>query len=174
MSTSGPHEALLRDEARTVVSALHMQHWTGLVRLAVLTMGDRQAAEDVVQEAFATLYRQWPLKEEGVELGYLRAAVLYRSRSVLRRRRVARMYTPPYQAPKASAESDVVLSEERGEVQRALQGLPARTREVLVLRFYLDLPFGEIAALLGIREASARSTASRRLVMLTNRLKGLR
>ncbi|GAA0589613.1 sigma-70 family RNA polymerase sigma factor [Kribbella sandramycini] len=174
VSISGPRRALARDQAQTVVSALYEQHWAGLVRLAVLVMDDRQAAEDVVQEAFANLYRNWPLRESDAALGYLRTAVLNRSRSVLRRRRIARLYIPPHEAPNASAESDAVLGDERLQVQRALQALPTRTRQVLVLRYYLDLPFAEIAQLLGIGESSARSSATRGLATLTDRLKELR
>jgi RNA polymerase sigma-70 factor (sigma-E family) len=160
--------------AQAAVSTLYQQHWAGLVRLAVLMVDDRQAAEDVVQEAFAELYRRWPLRGSDAALPYLRTAVVNRSRSVLRRRKVARLYIPPHQAPNASAESAAVLSEERSEVQQALQGLPRRTREVLVLRYYLDLSFAEIAQILGISESSARATSSRGLAVLTERLKELR
>ncbi|WP_166658459.1 SigE family RNA polymerase sigma factor [Kribbella sp. VKM Ac-2571] len=160
--------------AQAAVSALYQQHWAGLVRLAVLMVDDRQAAEDVVQEAFAELYRRWPLRGRDAALGYLRTAVVNRSRSVLRRRKVARLYIPPHQAPNASAESDAVLSEERTQVQQALQGLARRMREVLVLRYYLDLPFAEIAQILGISESSARATSSRGLAVLTERLEELR
>ena len=107
-------------------------------------------------------------------LGYLRTTVLNRSRSTLRRRRVARRYTPPPAGPGASAESEVVLSEERQEVQRALAKLPRRTREVLGLRYYLDLPHAEIAQTLGISESTARATASRGLALLTQHLKDTR
>ncbi|GAA1118755.1 SigE family RNA polymerase sigma factor [Kribbella jejuensis] len=161
-------------DAQGAVSALYQQHWVGLLRLAVLMVDDRQAAEDVVQEAFAELYRHWPLRASDAALTYLRTAVLNRSRSVLRRRKVARLYIPPHQAPNASAESDAVLGEERSQVQQALHALPRRTREVLVLRYYLDLPFAEIAQTLGISESSARATSSRGLAVLTERLKELR
>ncbi|MFG1905325.1 SigE family RNA polymerase sigma factor [Kribbella sp. NPDC048928] len=161
-------------DAQDAVSALYQQHWVGLLRLAVLMVDDRQAAEDVVQEAFAELYRRWPLRGADAALAYLRTTVLNRSRSVLRRRKVARLYIPPHQTPNASAESDAVLGEERSQVQQALQALPRRTREVLVLRYYLDLPFAEIAQLLGIGESSARATSSRGLAVLTERLKELR
>jgi len=59
-------------------------------------------------------------------------------------------------------------------VQQALQGLPRRTREVIVLRYYLDLAFAEIAQILGISESSARATSSRGLAILTERLEELR
>jgi RNA polymerase sigma-70 factor (sigma-E family) len=174
VSIRGPVRVPAEDDGRAAVSELYRQHWPGLVRLAVLMTDDRQAAEDVVQEAFTELYKRWPLRERGAAVGYLRTAILNRSRSVLRRRRVARLYTPPHQAPGLSAESAAVLGEERLQVQRALQGLPTRTREVLVLRYYLDLPFAEIAALLGIAESSARSTSTRGLATLTERLKDIR
>jgi DNA-directed RNA polymerase specialized sigma24 family protein len=38
---------------------LYQQHAVGLIRLAVIMLGDRAAAEDVVQEAFFGLYRNW-------------------------------------------------------------------------------------------------------------------
>ncbi|MEU4197946.1 sigma-70 family RNA polymerase sigma factor [Kribbella sp. NPDC026611] len=169
-----PHQVAAGGEARDAVTALYGREWRGLVRLAVLVIDDRQTAEDIVQEAFAQLYRRWPLKDSDKALGYLRSTVLNASRSALRRRRVARLYTPPHQAPQDSAESTAVLGEQRQEVRRALQGLSTRPREVLVLRYYLDLPFEEIAEILGISASTARSTASRGLTALTKKLEELR
>jgi RNA polymerase sigma-70 factor (sigma-E family) len=169
-----PHQAAAGDEAREAVSALYGREWRGLVRLAVLVIDDRQTAEDIVQEAFAQLYRRWPLRDSDKALGYLRSAVLNASRSALRRRRVARLYIPPPQAPQVSAESTAVLGEERLQVRRALQELATRPREVLVLRYYLDLPFDEIAEILGISASTARATASRGLTALTKKLEELR
>jgi RNA polymerase sigma factor (sigma-70 family) len=52
--------------------------------------------------------------------------------------------------------------------------LATRPREVLVLRYYLDLPFDEIAEILGISASTARATASRGLTALTKKLEELR
>jgi RNA polymerase sigma-70 factor (sigma-E family) len=174
VSIGHPHQATAADDARTAVSALYGQHWRGLLRLAVLVIDDRQTAEDIVQEAFAQLYRRWPLQDSDKALAYLRTIVLNAGRSTLRRRRVARLYTPPHEPPQDSAESTAVLGEERLEVQRALQSLPTRPREVLVLRYYLELPFEEIAQILGISASTARATASRGLTALTKKLKEVR
>ncbi|GAA3560100.1 SigE family RNA polymerase sigma factor [Kribbella ginsengisoli] len=174
VSIRHPHQATAPDDAHAAVSELYDRQWRGLVRLAVLVIDDRQTAEDIVQEAFAQLYRRWPLKDSDKALGYLRTIVLNASRSTLRRRKVARLYTPPHQAPQDSAENAAVLGEQRLEVQRALQTLPTRPREVLVLRYYLDLPFDEIAQILGISASTARSTASRGLTALTKQLKEAR
>ena len=156
------------------LAELYRQHRVGLIRLAVLMVDDPESAEDVVQEVFTELYRKWPLNDGDKVLSYLRTAVLNRSRSVLRRRRVARLYTPPSARSIDSAEQAAELGEDRREVQRALQALPPRTREVLVLRYYLDLPYAEIGQLLRISESTARATTSRGLATLTKNLKELR
>ncbi len=52
----------------------------------------------------------------------------------------------------------------------ALARLPVRTREVIVLRYYLDLPQAEIAAVLGISRGTVSSTISRALDRLGHEL----
>ena len=53
----------------------------------------------------------------------------------------------------------------------AVARLPVRAREVLALRYYLDLPESEIAAILGISRGTVSSTASRALAALGRELK---
>jgi RNA polymerase sigma-70 factor (sigma-E family) len=162
-----------RDPVRDVtVTELYEQHWPGLVRLAVLMLGDRPSAEDVVQDAYAELYRRWSrLRDPTRALTYLRSTVLNRSRSVLRRRKVALRHDqhpaePAIWSAEHSAEHSAVLSEDRREVLLALTKLPTRRREILVLRFYLDLTDAEIAETLGISRNTVRSAASRGLAAL--------
>lgn len=170
-AAAAPAAEVGRDAA---IGELHRQHWTGLVRLAVLMVDDVASAEDVVQEVFAELYRKWERLDNAKALAYLRSAVLNRSRSVLRRRRIARLHSPAPMPDAGSPEAAAVLDEDRQEVHRAVQRLPARTREVLVLRFYLDLSHAEIAQTLGISESNARATASRGIAVLGRELKDLR
>jgi RNA polymerase sigma-70 factor (sigma-E family) len=168
----GTRSAARRDAA---VSRLYDEHWLGLVRLAALMLDDVAAAEDVVQDAYTELYRRWDRLDHHDELvGYLRSTVLNRSRSVLRRRKVSRRRPPPDERPAGSAEVLALDAETRAEVRRVLAGLPVRTREVLVLRYWLDLPYAEIARLLGIGESTARATASRGVAALTEKLRSLR
>ena len=152
--------------AEAAVTALYEAHALGLVRLAYVMLGDRAAAEDVVQEAFGGLYRRWDrLADTGRALPYVRSSVLNGCRSALRRRR-AQGIKALYQPPAASAEAAALTSEERREVMRALRRLPDRQREVLVLRFYLDEPEAEIARAMGISQSTVRSTAHRALAAL--------
>src|SRR5258707_14443868 len=147
------------------VTELYQAHALGLIRLAYLMLGERQAAEDVVQEAFAGLYRRWDkLSDPAKALPYVRSSVLNGCRSQLRRHgRAPAGLADAAALPVVSAESAVLSAEQRRLVLRALRELPPRQREVLVLRFYLDLSEPEIAAAMGIGPSTVRSTAHRAL-----------
>lgn len=152
---------------------LYKQHRMRLVRLALLLVDEPATAEDVVQEAFTGLYRNWKgLRDAQAAVGYLRTAVVNGSRSVLRRRKTARDYTPPHVANARSAESLAMLTAEHQAVVKALQQLPPRQREVLVLRYYGDLSEAEIAEATGISKGTVKSTASRALDALQKIMAG--
>jgi RNA polymerase sigma-70 factor (sigma-E family) len=158
-----------------IVSLFRERH-AELVRMAALVVGDRATAEDVVQEVFARLCARDRLRDADQPLGYVRAAVLNRCRSVLRRRAVARRLSGASSPPGAdwvqeSAEHEALLAEDRREVLAALAALPRRRREVLVLRYWLGLSEAEIAAVLGISPGTVKSTAARGLAMLARRLR---
>jgi RNA polymerase sigma factor (sigma-70 family) len=91
-------------------------------------------------------------------------------RSVLRRRRVASRFAAPLEPPIWSAESAVVLGEERRAVFLALRTLPPRQREALVLRYYLDLSEAEIAETMGVSRGTVKSTTSRALAALAGKI----
>jgi RNA polymerase sigma-70 factor (sigma-E family) len=159
--------------AERAVTELYEAHALGMIRLAHIMLGDRQSAEDAVQEAFYGLYRRWSgLSDPDRAVHYVRSAVLNHCRSVLRRRTSS-------QAPRdlldqqhdvISAESAVLTGEERREVMAALRRLPARQREALVLRFYLDLSAEEAAATMGISPSTVRSATHRALATLGHML----
>jgi RNA polymerase sigma factor (sigma-70 family) len=65
----------------------------------------------------------------------------------------------------------VLGGEERDELIRAVDLLPARQRETLVLRYYLDLSDDEIARLMGVSSSTVRSAAHRALATLARTLK---
>jgi RNA polymerase sigma-70 factor (sigma-E family) len=156
-------------DARAAVTDLYQAHAVGLIRLAIVMLGDRPAAEDVVQEAFAGLYRRWNhLSGPDRALGYVRASVLNGCRDRLRARvRDERLAAAGPNWPAApSAEQAVLIGEEHAAVLAALRRLPDRQREALVLRFYLDLSEPEIAASMGIGKGTVKSTTSRALAAL--------
>jgi RNA polymerase sigma-70 factor (sigma-E family) len=159
------------EEAAIAVGALYQSTAVGLIRLAYVILGDRQAAEDVVQDAFCNLFRRWDRLShlEGAEY-YVRVSVLNACRSALRRRLV-RSRRVLYELPAPSVEAAVLGSEERAELIRAVDRLPRRQRETLVLSYYLDLPDDEIATLMGVGMSSVRSARHRALETLARNLK---
>ena len=163
-----PARALIAPEPAEAVTALYRAHALGLIRLAVVMLGDRGAAEDAVQEAFCGLYRRWHgLSDPGKALSYLRSSVINGCRSALRRRRRQASLDPSTgDAPGESAEATALIGEEHRQVLTAIRSLPARQREALVLRFYLDLDEEEIAATMRISRGTVKSTTSRALAAL--------
>ncbi|MCO5997563.1 RNA polymerase sigma factor [Actinoallomurus rhizosphaericola] len=149
------------------VEELYREHALGLIRLAMLMVGDGPTAEDVVQDAFLGLHdRRLSLREPAAALTYVRSAVLNRCRSVLRRRAVAGRFRQPYQPPAWSAEDCVIDGQDRRAVLTAIARLSRRQREVLALRFYCDLPEDEIARTLEISRGTVSATTSRALTAL--------
>jgi len=151
-------------EATAAVEQLYRQHRLGMTRLALLLVDDRETAQDVVHDAFAALYRRWDsLGSEDAALAYLRACVVNGSRSVLRRRRTVRRH-PSFAddvLTADSADAPVLLAEEYREVLAALHRLPARQREVIVLRYWAELTEAQIAGTLGISLGTVKASASR-------------
>jgi RNA polymerase sigma-70 factor (sigma-E family) len=174
-------EAALRDaascsrpadpETGDLVKDLYRAYAVMLVRMAKLLLRDQSSAEDAVQDAFLSLYRAMPgLRDHDQLLPYLRAAVINQARSVLRARRRTALRRVQHEAPEWSAESAAMAGEDRREVMSAVARLPRRAREVLVLRYYLDLPDQEIASALGVSRGTVSSTASRALTRLAREL----
>jgi RNA polymerase sigma-70 factor (sigma-E family) len=153
-------------DAGQALTALYREHAAGLIRLAVAMLGDRPAAEDVVQEAFCGLYRRWShLSDQAKSLSYVRSAVLNGCRSVIRRRSRQDGRTTAEPAA-ASAEYDALVGEEHRAVLQAVRTLPRRQREALMLRYFADLDPPEIARAMGISPGTVKSTLSRGIAAL--------
>jgi RNA polymerase sigma-70 factor (sigma-E family) len=158
-------------DAARQVTALYQRHALGLVRLAVIMLGNQAAAEDVVQDAFLGLYSHWAsLSDASNALPYVRSSVLNGCRTVLRhqsRRRSLALAAPPLE----SAEASALIGEEHRAVLAAIRRLPDRQREALALRYYLDMSEEEIAAAMRISRGTVKSTTSRAIAALSRILR---
>jgi RNA polymerase sigma-70 factor (sigma-E family) len=150
-----PDEALER---------LYVAHHLGLVRMAVLLLRDRELAEEVVQDSFVAVHGRWSsLRDADLGLAYLRRTVVNRSHSAQRRRGVEQRHLASVvpQPDLPGADAALETGERRRRVLAALQELPQRQREVLVLRHYADLDEAGIAEALGISRGAVKSHAHR-------------
>lgn len=112
------------------LTVLYQAHALGLVRLAVLLVGDQPTAEDVVQDAFLGLHRRWSsLADTGKALAYVRASVVNGCRMAHRRRSRHERALPAILdlAEIDSVEDTALLAEEHREVLAALTFLSGRT-----------------------------------------------
>jgi RNA polymerase sigma-70 factor (sigma-E family) len=161
----------LPSSARGAVAALFQAHHRRLVGLAALLVDDHGTAEEVVQDAFESLYKRWDrLRDPSSAVAYLDRTVVYGARSTLRRRYVARAHELPAAGVAASAEADIVDRRTREELEVAIRALPRRQREVIVLRYYLDLSEAEIASWLGVSPGSVKRHAFRATESLQKRM----
>lgn len=154
------------------IDELYHHRRLDLVRLALFLVDDLPTAEDVVQDAFAALYRRHGERLAGVDdpEAYVRTSVVNGARSVLRRRRTMRAHVPEREGHAPPPEEYVLLREEHQEVLTALGRLTRRQREVLVLRYWSNLTEAQIADTLRLSRGTVKSTASRALDALARRL----
>src|SRR5262245_47543790 len=125
--------------------------------------GDRAAGEDLVQEALLRCLPAWErLDPQGVE-AYIRkvmARLAWRAR-----RQPLNLHLSSYHSEPATA--DIAdASAELTDLRQALTSLPPKQRVVLVLRYWQDLNEAEIADLLGCRQGTVKSRASRAYAQL--------
>jgi len=151
-----------RDEAFT---AFVTAHGHALRRYAYVLTGQSAAADDLLQASLEKLYLAWDrVAAPEARLGYARRTMARTHASWWRRpgRRETAVADPPERVGPDSTQPYV----ERDEIWRLLATLPPRTRAVLVLRFYEDLPEADIAAALGCSVGSVKSQLSRGLARL--------
>lgn len=139
-----------------------------LRRLAFLLTGNWTDAEDLVQETMVRVFRAWDgIKDQERPAAYARAVMMNRHRSMLRRARVEAKHALARQHdPQLGPE----MSEDSILIWRALNALPVRERQAMILRFYEDLPQAQIAQILGIPVGTVKSLTHRALGRLRKSL----
>jgi RNA polymerase sigma-70 factor (sigma-E family) len=153
------------------VACMFAEHGPGLVRMVRLFVDDRNAAEDLVQEAFIRLARSAHRISDPSKAGaYLRSIVLNLARDNNRRGLVSLRHHLPFDDLEASVEDEVVLREDQQAVVDALRELPHRQRDCVILRYYDELGIDEIAATLGLSRNSVKTHLTRGLRALARHL----
>jgi DNA-directed RNA polymerase specialized sigma24 family protein len=143
---------VLRGGAEGSFDSFYASSWTMAVRIGTMLTGSREAAEEIVQEAFIGLHERWAQVDNPA--GYLKAAVANGAKNYLRKRslRLSRGW---------GWGRDVPSELEANELWDALRALPTRQRLAVVLKYYGDLPTAEIAAVLRCPEGTASSLIHR-------------
>jgi RNA polymerase sigma-70 factor (sigma-E family) len=153
---------------------LYLRYADGATRLAYLLTGDRQLAEDIVQDAFVKLAgRLAHLRDPNAFDAYLRRTVVNLSRSYWRRQKVERSYLKRERAAMGGEPLTPPSSiEDRESLWAAMARLPDRQRAAIVLRFYEDLSEADVAEILRCRPGTVKSLVSRGLEAMRQEIRG--
>lgn len=144
---------------------LYSAHAQRVGRLAYFLVGDRELAQDLVQEAFLKVFARWGnLREAHSFAAYLNRTVVNLSHKTHRRRGVERRYLE--RQPGVEAVAPQRDFETADELWRQLQLLPQRQRTALVLRYYEDLTDQQAAEAMGCSETAIASLVQRALSAL--------
>jgi RNA polymerase sigma-70 factor (ECF subfamily) len=146
--------------------ALYAAHFTSLTTQLFAYIGDREEAQDVVQEAFCRAWARWrQVSTYDQPVGWVRRVAWNLATSNLRRARVAarfrRGYQPVHVAPPTP---------DRVALVAALKAVPVRQRQATVLHYLTDLPIAEIAAAMEVSEGTVKSWLHRARATLARRL----
>lgn len=160
-------------DADALVARMFAEQGASLVRLARVFCDDRDAAEDLVQEAFIRLHRSaGSIRDLDRAPAFLRSIVINLARDHNRRGLMSlrhRASTEPPEPPPGPDER-AVRDDEVDEVLLALRTLPERQRACLVLHYYEELSIAEVAETLHISPNSVKTHCRRGLATLEARL----
>lgn len=163
-------------DVEDLVLRLFRTEGRSLVRLARLFVDDRDAAEDIVQEAFLRLAKHAG-KIDAIDRApaYLRSIVLNLARDHNRRGLVSLRHHAT-SGREIDVEVDdaigdqLVRTEEHRRVIDAVRRLPARQRDCITLRYFEELSIERIASTLGLSVNSVKTHLRRAMVTLDRRL----
>lgn len=159
----------IRRGERGAFDVLVRKYIDRIAAVAARSLGDRHEALDVAQEVFAlawTALRSW--SGDGPVFGWLYRTTL---NLVSHRRRRLGKVRPMAELPERESR-DPAPAELAPRLQEALDALPARQRDVFILRHEAGLPLAEIAERLGLAEGTVKIHLHRALCALRDLLKG--
>ncbi|WP_327317585.1 SigE family RNA polymerase sigma factor [Streptomyces sp. NBC_01235] len=145
-----------------------------LFRGALVLTGDREAAEDLVQETLEKACRKWrTIAAKDAPDAYVRRIMVNLANDRWRRFRRLTTTHHPEGGDTVAPRDEYGQVDSRDQLVRALQQLPMRMRTVVVLRYFDDLSDGEIAADLGITPSTVRSQLARGIEKLRSQFPAL-
>ena len=160
----------IQESSRSVIERLMEQYGSSLLRMCALYLKDADLAQDAVQETFIRAYRHLDnYRGESSEKTWLTAIAMNVSRDMLRtawfhhQSRSTDIDALPEQPADFEFPDNTVLA----EVMR----LPAKYREVILLRYYEGLKLKEVASALGLSDSRVRSRLNKANELLRDRLK---
>lgn len=153
--------------SRTAFEEFARAELPGLLRYAVMLTGDRDLAQDLVQDVMVKAHAHWRRVSAADHPRLYVKTMLTRAFISWRRRWAVRNVVLSDDPVDGEPERDPATSiADRDDVWQRLATLPRQQRAVLVLRYYEGLTDPEIATMLGCSASTVRGYASRALTTL--------
>lgn len=140
------------------------RYYRSLVHTGWLLTGDRHVGEDLVQSVLVKAYVIWPRLRHQEPFAYVRRMLVNARTDHWRKRRRERVTEDVPLGARDDPGFGAI--DDRDALVRALQTLTPRERQIIVLRYCHGLTQEEVAADLGLRVGTVKSTASRALAQL--------
>lgn len=141
---------------------LYEQYADDVLRMAYFYLADRHKAEDVCQDVFVKLYTHGHTIEPGREKAWLLRVTVNCCRDLWRGAWLKRVVLgAPTLELIPSQDETIEQKEEKAELMRAVNKLPASFRETVLLHYYQGLGISEIAQMLDLPEGTISSRLSR-------------
>ena len=142
-----------------------------VLRVCYFYLGNREQAEDVMQDVFLRLYTAAPELQEGKEKAWLLKVAVNRCRDLWRSSWVKRVVLGSPMFELYPAEDEIGKKTENEAIMQAVHSLPPNFREVVLLHYYQGYGITEIAQMLSLPEGTISSRLSRARSKLENILK---
>lgn len=171
--------------AHTAIPQLLETHGGRIYGLGLRLCGNANDAEDLVQETFLRAFRAWDQFEGRSEPGTWLYSIAARACRRMRRKRAGEPRSlesfsellpagersvPDLESSEVSALDEQVRREAKAAVEAAIAKLPSSFRLPLVLKEIADFSLGEVAAILGIKEATVKTRVHRARLLLRREL----
>jgi RNA polymerase sigma factor (sigma-70 family) len=142
------------------------------LRTVLISVGDQDTAQDLVDEAFARAWASWStVGRHPAPKAWVVRTALNANISRWRRSRREVLVSDPGTVADPAANSAASDSSVDPKIMAALMRLPARQRQVVALRLILDLDIGRSAEVLGIAPGTVMAHLGRAMAALRNELK---
>ena len=155
-------ESVSAQQRSVQFETLYEQYASDVLRMAYFYLADRHKAEDVCQDVFVKLYTHGKNIEPGREKAWLLRVTVNCCRDLWRGAWLKRVVlgAPTLEIIPAQDET-IEEREEKAELMRAVNKLPAAFRETVLLHYYQGLGIAEIAQMLNLPEGTISSRLSR-------------
>lgn len=148
-------------EAASLVESLYLRYADDVLRVSYFYLGDREKAEDVMQEVFLRVMDKQPVLREGSEKSWLLKVALNICRDQWRSSWAKRVILGSKRLDIIPADDELEDRTEKEALMQAVHSLPADVREVFLLFYYQRYTIEEIAKILDVQAGTVSSRLSR-------------